>query len=54
MNTFAQEGDAPSQHPHCCATRGGGGAAPNAQAPLPWLKGAAFETRPPVADLCRG
>ena len=51
MNTFAKEGDAPSQHPHCCATRGWGGAAPEAQAPLPWLRGAAFETRPPVAEF---
>ena len=51
VNTFAKEGDAPSQHPHCCATRGSGGAAPEAQAPLPWLRGAAFETRPPVAEV---
>ena len=28
-----------------------GGAAPEAQAPLPRLKGAAFETRPPVAEF---
>ena len=28
-----------------------GGAAPEAQAPLPWLRGAAFETRPPVAEF---
>ena len=51
MNTFAKEGDAPSQYRHCCATRGRGGAAPEAQAPLPWLRGAAFETRPPVAEF---
>ena len=51
MNIFAKEGDAPSQHPHCCATGGSGAAAPEAQAPLPWLRGAAFETRPPVAEF---
>ena len=28
-----------------------GGAARKAQAPLPWLRGAAFETRPPVAEF---
>ena len=28
-----------------------GGAVPEAQAPLPWLRGAAFETRPPVAEF---
>ena len=28
-----------------------GGAVPEAQAPLPWLRGAAFETRPPVAEV---
>ena len=28
-----------------------GGAAPEAQAPLPWLRGAAFETRAPVAEF---
>ena len=28
-----------------------GGAAPEAQAPLPWLRVAAFETRPPVAEF---
>ena len=28
-----------------------GGAAPEAKAPLPWLRGAAFETRPPVAEF---
>ena len=28
-----------------------GGAAPEAQAPLPWLRGAAFETRPPIAEF---
>ena len=27
------------------------GAAPEAQAPLPWLRGATFETRPPVAEF---
>ena len=33
----------------CDAWRGG--AVPEAQAPLPWLRGAAFETRPPVAEV---
>ena len=28
-----------------------GGAAPEAQAPLPWLRGVALETRPPVAEF---
>jgi len=28
-----------------------GGAVPEEQAPLPWLRGAAFETRPPVAEV---
>ena len=28
-----------------------GGAAPEAQATLPWLRGAAFETRPPIAEF---
>ena len=28
-----------------------GGAVPEAQAPLPWLRGAAFETRPPIAEF---
>ena len=51
MNTFAKEGDAPSQHSHCCVTCGRGGAAPEAQAPLPWLRGAVFETRPPIAEF---
>ena len=51
VKTFAKEGDAPSQHSHCCARRGWGGAAPEAQAPLPWLRGAAFETHPPVAEF---
>ena len=28
-----------------------GGAAPEAQAPLPWVRGVAFETCPPVAEF---
>ena len=28
-----------------------GGAVPEAQAPLPWLRGAAFEMRPPVVEV---
>ena len=28
-----------------------GGAAPEAQAPLPWLRGAAFEMHPPIAEF---
>ena len=30
-----------------------GGAAPEAQAPLPWVREAAFETHPPVAEFSR-
>ena len=31
-----------------------GGAAREAQAPVPWLRGATFETRPPVAEFVPG
>ena len=50
MNTSALEVDAPSQQPQCCPTRSWGGAACEALAPLPWLRGVAFETRTPVAE----
>ena len=33
------------------ARRVAGGSGARTQAPLPWLRGAAFETRPPVADV---
>ena len=41
----------PSQQHRCCATRGWGGAAREAQAPLPWLRGRRFETRTSVAEF---
>ena len=49
MNTFAQKGDAPSPQLHCAATRAWGGAR-KAQAPVPWLMGAAFGARTPIAE----
>ena len=50
MNTFAKEGDAPSASSLLCDAWLGG-AAPEAQAPLPWVRGAAFEKRLPVAEF---
>ena len=51
MNTFAKEGDAPSQHRHCCATRGWGGNGARSAGSLAMVEGAAFEMRPPVAEF---
>ena len=48
MNTFALKGDAPSPQLHCCVMRAWGGAR-KAQAPVPWLMGAAFGARTPIA-----
>ena len=50
MNTFAKKDDAPSPQLNCCATRAWGGAR-KVQAPVPWLMGAAFGARTPIAEF---
>ena len=50
MNTFAQKGDAPSPQLYCFATRSSRGTR-KAQAPVPWLMGAAFGARTPNAEV---
>ena len=47
--TFSERGE--GEHVRLGGRRVAGGAAPEAQAPQPWLRGGAFETRPPVDEF---